>query len=236
MGRDSLVTDLGVERKDTLDCLELNDSVIDLTNSGRYHRLALYYQPTYGASESSQRQGLMLLFLVQFYIFASSFASKIIAALPEAETGGTIATLLFIIALMTFNGVMQLPHALPGFCIFMYRVLPLTYVVPGITATALQGQAIQCASAELSAAAGQLYNPSATQNSAHCRLQNANQYLGCWNIYFCDGWRNWGWGFGLGFAYIAAQGSGIISNRVPFSTNPHHQALIAFRPQHMIHA
>jgi ABC-type multidrug transport system permease subunit len=51
---------------------------------------------------------------------------------------------------LTFNGVMRPPNALPGFCIFKYRVLPLAYLFPGITA-ALQDQAIQCPSAELRA-------------------------------------------------------------------------------------
>ncbi|RHZ44991.1 uncharacterized protein CDV56_102336 [Aspergillus thermomutatus] len=177
---------------------------------------ACYYYPTYGANQSSQRQGLMLLFIVQFYVFTSTFASMVIAALPDAETGGTIATLLFIMAL-TFNGVMQPPNALPGFWIFMYRVSPLTYLIAGITATGLHGRAIQCASAELSvfnppagstcsqylspyvqAAASQLYNPSATQNCEYCQLQNADQYLAGSNIYYSERWRNWG----LGFAYI----------------------------------
>ena len=74
---------------------------------------ACYYYPVYGAQQSSERQGLMLLFVVQFYIFTSTFASLVIAALPDAETGGTIATLMFIMTL-TFNGVMQPPNALPG--------------------------------------------------------------------------------------------------------------------------
>lgn len=74
---------------------------------------ACYYYPIYGAEQASQRQGLMLLFVVQFYIFTSTFASLVIAALPDAETGGTIATLMFIMTL-TFNGVMQPPNALPG--------------------------------------------------------------------------------------------------------------------------
>ncbi|GFF52765.1 aurora kinase A [Aspergillus lentulus] len=139
--RDSAVTGLGIERKDMLDGLELNDSVLGpyersvrplripypSTYPARFSPVSssgpVYYQPTYGASQSSQRQGPMLLFFIQFYIFASTFSSKIITALPEAESGGTIATLLFVMVL-TFNGVMQPPHALSGFCIFVYRVSP----------------------------------------------------------------------------------------------------------------
>ncbi|KAJ5166844.1 uncharacterized protein N7482_005625 [Penicillium canariense] len=177
---------------------------------------ACYYYPIYGAEQASQRQGLMLLLVVQFYIFTSTFASLVIASLPDAETGGTIATLMFIMTL-TFNGVMQPPNALPGFWIFMYRVSPLTYLVAGLTATGLHGREIVCSTAELSVfnppagqtcgayldpyvttAGGQLYNSAATSNCEYCRLTNADQYLALSNIYYGERWRN----FGLGWAYI----------------------------------
>jgi len=94
----------------------------------------------------------------------------LIAALPDAETAGNIATLLFSLTL-TFNGkpihlfilqqkrrylifphigVMQPPAALPGFWIFMYRVSPLTYLVSGITSTGIHARPVICASNELS--------------------------------------------------------------------------------------
>lgn len=161
---------------------------------------ACYYYPIYGAEQASHRQGLMLLFVVQFYIFTSTFASLVISALPDAETGGTVATLMFIMT-VTFNGVLQPPRALPGFWIFMYRVSPLTYLIAGVTSTGLHGRRIHCAPAELSvfnpppgltcgtyldrfvtAAGGQLYNPSATSNCQYCQLTNADQYLAISNI------------------------------------------------------
>ncbi|KAK5796153.1 hypothetical protein VI817_005438 [Penicillium citrinum] len=177
---------------------------------------ACYYYPIYGANQASHRQGLMLLFVVQFYIFTSTFASFVISALPDAETGGTIATLMFIMTL-TFNGVMQPPSALPGFWIFMYRVSPLTYLIAGITSTGLHGRQIHCSDAELSvfnpptgvtcgeylnqfvtAAGGQLYNPQATTGCQYCQLSNADQYLAASNIFYGERWRN----FGIGWAYI----------------------------------
>ena len=60
-------------------------------------------------------------------MFASTYSNMIIAALPDAETAGAIATLMFSL-ILTFNGVFQPPEALPGFWIFMYRVSPLTYL------------------------------------------------------------------------------------------------------------
>ncbi|GLA74143.1 hypothetical protein AtubIFM55763_005085 [Aspergillus tubingensis] len=177
---------------------------------------ACYYYPIYGANQASHRQGLMLLFVVQFYMFTSTFAALVIAALPDAETGGSIATLMFIMAL-TFNGVMQPPQALPGFWIFMYRVSPLTYLIAGITATGLHGRSIQCSSEEMSVfnppsgqtcgqymaqylqtAAGTLSNPAATQGCQYCQLQNADQYLATSEIYYSQRWRN----FGIGWAYV----------------------------------
>src|ERR1700712_4110219 len=95
--------------------------------------------------QSSARQGLILLFLIQFFIYAGTFAHMCIAALPDAETAAAIVTLLFAMSL-TFNGIMQTPTALPGFWIFMYRVSPFTYWVSGIVATELHGRPIECSS------------------------------------------------------------------------------------------
>jgi ATP-binding cassette subfamily G (WHITE) protein 2 (PDR) len=92
---------------------------------------ASYFYPIYtqGGIPPSSRQGLILLLLIQFFVFASTFAHMLISALPDAETAGNIATLMFSLTL-TFNGVFQPPNALPGFWIFMYRVSPLTCTLP----------------------------------------------------------------------------------------------------------
>ncbi|CEN62363.1 Putative Pleiotropic drug resistance proteins (PDR1-15), ABC superfamily [Aspergillus calidoustus] len=177
---------------------------------------ACYYFPVYGANQAPHRQGLMLIFIVQFYMFTSTFAALVISALPDAETGGTIATLMFMLTLI-FNGVMQPPNALPGFWIFMYRVSPLTYLISGLTSTGLHARAIECAPEEmnvfnppsgqtcgeymaafLQAAPGTLHNPSATTGCQYCALDNADQYLAGSNIYYSERWRNWG----IGWAYI----------------------------------
>merc|ERR1711939_607589 len=105
---------------------------------------ASYFYPIYtrGGIPDSQRQGLILLLLVQFFVFASTFAHMMIAALPDAETAGNIATLMFSMCL-TFNGVFQPPFALPGFWIFMYRVSPLTYLVSAVASTGLSGRHVR---------------------------------------------------------------------------------------------
>src|SRR6266498_296077 len=76
---------------------------------------ASYYYPIFGV-QSSQQQGLILFFLIEFFVFASTFAQMVVAALPNAETAGQVATLLFSL-MLAFNGVLQPPSALPGFWI-----------------------------------------------------------------------------------------------------------------------
>lgn len=167
--------------------------------------------------QSSERQGLVLLYSVVFFIYASSFGQLCISALPDAQTAGSIVTLLFSMSLL-FNGVMQPPDALPGFWIFMYRVSPFTYWVGGIAATMLHGRQVVCASEELSrfsppagqtcqqylasylsTAPGTLQNPQSTTECRYCPLSNADQFLAGSDIYWSQRWRN----FGLFWAYIA---------------------------------
>jgi ATP-binding cassette subfamily G (WHITE) protein 2 (PDR) len=176
---------------------------------------ASFYYPVFGI-QSPDRQGLILLYCVQFFVFASSFAHMLIAALPDAETAGHIATLMFSLTL-TFNGVFQPPDALPQFWIFMYRVSPLTYLVGGVVGTGLHDRAVQCASNELSvmqppsgmscgtylapyatAAGGAVYNPDAMSNCEYCAEVVADQFLASSRISFDQRWMN----YGLGFAYI----------------------------------
>ena len=178
---------------------------------------ACWYFAVFGSHQNPATQGLMLAFVIQFYIYASTFAHMIISAMPDAETAGNIATLLFSLTL-TFNGILQTPRALPGFWIFMYRVSPLTYMIGGWAGAGLHGRAVHCARNELavfdppsgqtcaaylaqyfkSGAPGQLYNPSATAGCQYCPLTNGDQFLAGSNIYASQKYRN----FGIGFVFI----------------------------------
>ncbi|THX78435.1 putative ABC multidrug transporter [Aureobasidium pullulans] len=174
-----------------------------------------YYYAVQGIQTSLQ-QGLVLLFLIEFFIYAGTFAHLCIVAMPDAQTAAAIVTLLFAMSLV-FNGVMQAPDALPGFWIFMYRVSPFTYWIGGIVASQLHGKPIVCNSAEtsvfnppagqtcgqymaayLTAAPGTLQNPTATADCQYCSLSNADQFLSGSNIYYSQVWRN----FGIFWAYI----------------------------------
>ena len=55
---------------------------------------ASFYYPVVGI-QSSERQGLVLVLCVAFFIYASTFAHLCIAALPDAQTAASIVTLLF---------------------------------------------------------------------------------------------------------------------------------------------
>ncbi|KAI1611046.1 ABC multidrug transporter [Exophiala viscosa] len=176
-----------------------------------------WYFALFGKDQSGEARGLILLFVVQFMLFTSTFAHMIIAALPDAETAGNIATLLFSM-MLTFDGVLQAPSALPGFWIFMYRASPMTYMVSGWASTGLHGRHVECAQNEKAifdppsgqtcaqylaeylraGAPGQLLNPSATTSCEYCPLTSADQFLASSDIYYSQRWRN----FGIGFIYI----------------------------------
>ncbi|KAF7931602.1 uncharacterized protein EAE98_004338 [Botrytis deweyae] len=179
---------------------------------------ASYFYPIYtnNGIPPSGRQGLILLLLIQFFVFASTFAHMLISALLDAETAGNIATLMFSLTL-TFNGVFQPPQALPGFWIFMYRVSPLTYLVSAIASTGLSGRQVTCSDNELAvmqppagdtcgsylqsyatAAGGSIYNPEATADCQYCSSSNADQFLSSVAISYSTRWRD----YGIVFAYI----------------------------------
>ncbi|KAK2027777.1 ABC-2 type transporter [Colletotrichum zoysiae] len=170
---------------------------------------ACFYYPIIGI-QSSVRQVLVLLYLIQLFIYASSFAHMTIAALPDAQTASGLVTLLVLMTL-SFCGVLQSPSALPGFWIFMYRVSPFTYWIAGIVSTQLHGRPITCSAAEtstfnpplnqtcgeylsdyLQTAPGQLQNPDATEQCRYCSLSNADQYMAGSNIFYDERWRNYG--------------------------------------------
>ncbi|CAK7235581.1 hypothetical protein SBRCBS47491_009341 [Sporothrix bragantina] len=171
---------------------------------------ASFYYSVFGSNTPSESQGLILIFIVQFYMYASSMAQMVIAAIPDPTMGAMIAIFMFGLSFI-FNGVMQPPSALPGFWIFMYRVSPFTYYIGGISGTALHGRAVVCSSNEVSVfsppqgvtcgqylqpflqvAPGQLYNPDATTDCQYCSMSSADQYLAQREIFYSQRWRNYG--------------------------------------------
>ncbi|KAJ5728825.1 uncharacterized protein N7483_003333 [Penicillium malachiteum] len=189
---------------------------------------ASFVYSVYGVVDS-QRQGILLLLIVQFFLYGSTFAHAVVAVLPDAETAGLFATMLFNMTLV-FNGVLVSKAALPGFWYFMYRVSPMTYLVNAIIATGASGRPVNCSKKELSVfemlkgyascadylevylqaagdAAGKLLNPDSTDQCEYCTLQTADQYLASLDISYSTRWRNSGllWvhvGFNIFFTLV----------------------------------
>ncbi|KAI4927756.1 hypothetical protein J4E85_006268 [Alternaria conjuncta] len=175
-----------------------------------------FYYPVVGVSQSSERQGLVLLFCMQLLIYTSTFADMTIAALPDAETASGLVSLLTLMSIL-FNGVLQPPDQLPGFWLFMYRCSPFTYWIGGMVSTMLSGRQVVCSEREVSVfdppagqtcgayladyaavAGGTIQNPDATAACNYCSLTNADQFLAGSSIYYGERWRN----FGIIFAFI----------------------------------
>jgi ATP-binding cassette subfamily G (WHITE) protein 2 (PDR) len=176
---------------------------------------ACFYYPVVGV-QASERQVLVLLYSIQFFVFASSFASMTIAALPDTVTASGVVIMLTLMSIV-FCGVLQSPTALPGFWIFMYRVSPFTYWIGGIVSTMLHSRLVECSQAEtmifsppenqtcgqylasfLESAIGQLQNPDDTQHCRYCSVTIADQFLQGSKIFWTERWRN----FGIVWAYV----------------------------------
>ncbi|PFH63104.1 hypothetical protein XA68_18241 [Ophiocordyceps unilateralis] len=175
-----------------------------------------FYYPIMGV-QSTPRQGLVLLFVLQLLIYCSAFADMTVVTMPDAHTAGSLATVLVLMSIL-FCGVLQSPIAMPGFWIFMYWLSPFTYWVSGIISTELHDQPISCTRTEESTfdppsgmscgqylqpflqggAPGHLDNPDALSQCQYCAYSTADQLLaGSW-IYWNDRWRN----YGIFWAYI----------------------------------
>jgi len=168
------------------------------------------FYPVFGTSNTSESQGLVLLFLVQFYLYAATMAQMAIAAIENASVAAMLGTLMFGLSFV-FSGVLQPPDALPRFWIFMYRVSPFSYYIAGLLSAALHDREITCSDVELSVldppagltcgeyfakfltvAPGRLYNPNDTVSCQYCSMSSADQYLAIRNIDNGQRWRNYG--------------------------------------------
>ncbi len=173
-----------------------------------------------------ERGALMFLLILAFLIFACTFATMVIAGIPDAETGGNIANLCFSLTLV-FCGVLATPTALPGFWIWMYYVSPFHYLVEGLLATAIKDTRVTCASIEylrfsppdsqtcedymrpyISVAGGYLEQGTeqSTSNCSFCQLGDTNDFLRGVGVNPDNGWRD----FGIMFAYIIVNIMGAI--------------------------
>jgi len=64
-----------------------------------YYPIGLYRNAEV-TDTTTEREGLMFLFVLSFMLFTSTFTHMIIAASPNAETGGAISNQLFTLCLV----------------------------------------------------------------------------------------------------------------------------------------
>ncbi|KAF2675451.1 hypothetical protein BT63DRAFT_420639, partial [Microthyrium microscopicum] len=168
--------------------------------------------------QTAEQQGIVLIFMIQFFVWAGTIAQMVISVVPVPEVAGMISIVMFVLSLL-FSGVIQPPSNMPSFWHFLWHVSPLTHWVAGISSAGLHNRLVSCAAAELSHfsppngttcgqylnqylnvghAPGNLLNPNATADCQYCMLSSADQILAQDSIYWSDRWTN----FGYGMAYI----------------------------------
>ncbi|PWY80723.1 hypothetical protein BO70DRAFT_387710 [Aspergillus heteromorphus CBS 117.55] len=188
---------------------------------------ASYTYPIFNI-QSPPQQGLTLLFFLQYFLSATTFAIAIAILSPTPQLA-TLLTYALSFLSISFNGIMQPPSTPPlhTFWIFMYRISPFTYLVSGISATQLHNRAVKCSTIELSTfhppsgqscaeylgtflqtATGYLVSPDARDKCEYCAVDVADQFLAQREYFWDERWRNWavGWGFvvfNLGVAGLA---------------------------------
>ncbi|KAK5733163.1 Multidrug resistance protein [Elasticomyces elasticus] len=188
-----------------------------------YYPIGLYNNavPT---DEVHLRGFQFFLFTLEFLLFTSTFTNMMIAGIPDAETGGNLANLMFSLCLI-FCGVLATPTSLPGFWIFMYRVSPFTYLVEGMLSVGVANQEVHCAQNEfvtfyppanqdcaaymqpyISTAGGYLQDPNATNECNYCTYSDTNVFLSAVSANYAHAWRD----FGILIAFICVNICGAV--------------------------
>lgn len=180
-----------------------------------YYPIGLYKnaEPSGAVAE---RGALMWLLILQFLLFASTFATMVVSAMDTAETAGNVGQLMFSLTLV-FCGVLAGPSTFPHFWIFMYRVSPFTYLVDAMLSVGLANTQVVCAPNELlqfvpamgqtcgqymqeyiGYAGGYLVSNTSTTECSFCAIKSTNTFLALVNAHYGDRWRN----FGILWVYI----------------------------------
>lgn len=145
-----------------------------------------------------------------FQLYFPSFALMILYAAPDLPSANILLGLFFSFTI-SFCGVVQRPHLMPGFWKFMWRVSPLTYFLGNQLGTLLHGRKIICSETEYNYLqppsgltcgdylkkyfennTGYVNNPDATSDCAVCQYSVGDEYLESLGIYHSDRWRNIG--------------------------------------------
>lgn len=136
-----------------------------------------FYRNAIPTGAVTERGGLMFLLVWAFYLYSSTFAHMMVAAVASADIGSQYGNLLFTFALIfcgwvsisvrrtsiclrfvVVASVLATPAVLPRFWIFMYRVSPFNYLVSAMLSTGIANTKVTCSSIELA-----VFNPPSGQ-------------------------------------------------------------------------
>ncbi|KAK2054523.1 ABC-2 type transporter [Colletotrichum caudatum] len=193
-----------------------------------YYLVGLYRNAA-ETNDTASRGGLAFLFMLVFFLQASTFAHMVAAALDLADQAAGIGNLFFVM-MFIFNGILATP---PTFWTWVYRVNPITYLVEGLLGTGLANAGIHCAEKEflqlspppgqtcgqylqpfIAQAGGYLADPAATADCRFCTMSNTNEVLAGVHVDFGNRWRD----LGILFMYVffnAVAAFGLYWTRVP---------------------
>ncbi|KAL0940175.1 ABC multidrug transporter [Colletotrichum truncatum] len=177
-----------------------------------YYLVGLYRNAA-ETNDTAARGGLAFLFMLVFFLQASTFAHMIGAVFNLPDQAAGIGNLIFVM-MFIFNGLLAAP---PNFWVWVYRVNPFTYLVEGLLGTGLANAGIHCAKNEfllmnpppgmtcgqylqtyIAQAGGYLADPAAMGNCSFCTTSNTNEVLAGVHVEFGNRWRD----LGILFAYV----------------------------------
>ena len=167
------------------------------------------------ALSTAERGALLFCLVWMFCLWTTTLSHALGAAIGHPETSVNLAVLLYWLSLV-FCGVLVAPSALPGFWTFMYRAVPLTYLMNGMAVAGLAGTHISCSTVELlridlpqaivdagttcgaylepyvRAAGGYVANPGALADCQYCPVAETNVVLKTFGMRLDGPWRNVG--------------------------------------------
>ncbi|QSZ36007.1 hypothetical protein DSL72_007131 [Monilinia vaccinii-corymbosi] len=163
-----------------------------------------------------ERNGVMLLLIWVYLIYASTFGYMVQVGLELTEMAGILSNAVFLLSLM-FCGIISAPTALPQVWGILWRLSPFTYLADGMLSVGLANDPVTCSQYEflhfepvtgsscgsymasyIHRAGGYLINPSAKSRCVYCPLKDSNELLAGAGMSYDNRWRN----FCVMWAYV----------------------------------